>query len=107
MNSYIEVILFLLVVVYGVYIFLKKSWLFDICCSNCGNSNKVKWTIRDGIKDNSRLYCFVCEDCGNTVRIRDRSLVMGALPSFEVVGKSELNDEMGTKRFLPTVRKDR
>jgi hypothetical protein len=29
---------------------------------------------------------------------------MGALPTFEVVGKSELNDEMGTKRFLPTVQ---
>lgn len=106
MNHYIEPILLLILIGYGIHVFLKKSWLFDVSCLNCSNTNTVKWTIKDGVKDNTRLYCFLCYECGKNVVIRDRSFVLGSLPVFEVVRKSEIHDEMAIVRSLPTVQKE-
>ena len=98
-----EMILVIVFFAYAAYCFLKKSWLFDVCCSNCAYSNKLKWTIKDAVKNNSRIYYFVCRNCNKSIEIPDNGQVMGGLPIFTAIGTLESYDDRGSKRFLPTV----
>jgi hypothetical protein len=91
-----------MLLVYAILICFFKKWNFVVECIECKCFAKVEWSFRDGIKDNSRLYYFVCGNCGSTICIKDTSLVMGSLPTFVVIEHPQSNDQKQTKRFLPT-----
>lgn len=103
MPIWLQVIALVLLASCACYYSLKKEHFFDICCPSCGHPNKIRWTQRDGIKDNSRVYYFICSSCGEKVAIKDKGLFQGQLPMFVVTEKSEIIEGGDGDRRLPVI----
>lgn len=104
MNILIGLVIFFLFLMYALYVFLFKFWLFEIRCPHCHELNKVKWKFEDGARSNSKNYYFMCGDCNIKIYIVDESNFQGSLPSF-VICSQQNNAILNASKFLSIVNR--